>query len=276
MTVNPLTEFFEAIRSPMTKDRYRRRLHIFLTRIRSEGADLNESASSFAVRAKGDPSWFSKSKCLDSGLLLVATSFGVIAALNLATYLIGPQKVLAELAAYGWGMFTSIIVFDSWGTVGGLLGVVAFFIPLLAATRKEERKELSTFFAAGNVVCGYAAFVVWNIFLSGGQLGYGASSIPIAAQSVLFCLSIFALARMAREKVESPVSWLPRSYFAMVYLVIISSTLPLVLLLQPIFVPTNAYNWQAHELAFLLGLAATSVYIWKVRDRNFRQSSKSS
>jgi hypothetical protein len=267
--VDPLPEFFETIRPSTIRNRYVRGLCSFLAHIKNETADSKEGDSRFAVRAKSDPSRLSKSKYFDFGLRRVATSFAIIAGLNLVTSLIGPQKLLAELAAYKWGMFTSIIVFDSWGTVGGLLGVVVLFIPLLAAARGDERKELSNFFVGGTVVCGYAAFVVWNVFLGGGKLGYGASSIPIAAQSVLFCLSIFGLARMASENVESSNSWLPRSFFAMVYFVIISSTLVLVLLLQPIFVPTNAYNWQAHELAFLLGLAVTSIYCWKVRNRKF-------
>lgn len=175
---------------------------------------LKDRISSFAVRANGDPSWLAKSR--ESGLLRVAASFALIAVFNIATFLIGPQKVLAELDHSSLGAFTAFIVFDSWGTIGGLLGVVALFIPLLAAERPEERKVLASFFVSGSVLFGYAAFVIWNIFLGGGSLGYGTSSIPIAAQSILFCISIFGLIRMAREKWKSSVSWLPSSFFALV------------------------------------------------------------
>lgn len=199
-----------------------------------------------------------------SGALQVAGFFVLIAGLNVATYLVGPQQVLVELKNSAFGKFVSIIEFDSWGTIGGLLGVVALFTPVLAATRSEERKELAAFFMIGSAACGYAAFALWNIFLADGNLGYGTSTIPIAAQSILFCVSIFGLVRMAREEEHIVTSGLPRSFFALVYLVVISSTLLLVLLLQPIFVPTNSYNWQAHEFAFLLGLSATAVYVWKV------------
>lgn len=55
--VDALTEFFEAILSPLTKDRYEKRLDIFLRFIESEGSDLRDRAASFARKAREDPAW---------------------------------------------------------------------------------------------------------------------------------------------------------------------------------------------------------------------------
>src|SRR5579872_5676453 len=55
--VDPLMEFFEAIRSPLTKDRYEHRLDIFLRHSNIPGEDLRQRASFFAKKAKGDLPW---------------------------------------------------------------------------------------------------------------------------------------------------------------------------------------------------------------------------
>jgi len=56
VAVDPLTEFFDAIKSPMTKDRYEKRLDIFLKHIGSEGSTLKERAADFASKAQ-DTKW---------------------------------------------------------------------------------------------------------------------------------------------------------------------------------------------------------------------------
>jgi hypothetical protein len=197
---------------------------------------------------------------LDSGFVWVIASFALIAALNLLTYLAGQQQILGFMAGSRWWTLASVAVFDSWGTIGGLLGVVALFVPFLLAVKTSERKRLSAFFVVTSVGCGYAASLIWTLFLGGGTLGYGASAIPIAAQSVLFGLSIFGLIQMASGKREGGAERFSRYFFPTVYLVIIVSTLALILAVQPIFIPTELYNWQAHELAFLMGLATTAIY----------------
>ncbi len=55
--VDPLTEFFESIRSPMTKNRYERRLDLFLKWIKADGENLSQRARTFATRAKAEPAW---------------------------------------------------------------------------------------------------------------------------------------------------------------------------------------------------------------------------
>ena len=52
-----LTEFYDAIKSPVTKEKYERRLDLFLRHIRVEGSTFNKRASSFARKAKVDNQW---------------------------------------------------------------------------------------------------------------------------------------------------------------------------------------------------------------------------
>ena len=54
--LDPLTEFFDAINSPVTRDRYEKRLDLFLKHIRMEGSTFEERARKFASRAR-DAQW---------------------------------------------------------------------------------------------------------------------------------------------------------------------------------------------------------------------------
>jgi hypothetical protein len=54
--LEPLTEFFDAIRSPLTKDRYERRLGFFFKFLKLEG-DLKAQARAFCSKAKLDSPW---------------------------------------------------------------------------------------------------------------------------------------------------------------------------------------------------------------------------
>ncbi|MCP8317805.1 MAG: hypothetical protein H3Z51_13240 [archaeon] len=56
ITVDPLTEFFDAIKNPLTKDRYTKRLDLFLKHIGIEGSTLKERAKKFADKAR-DTQW---------------------------------------------------------------------------------------------------------------------------------------------------------------------------------------------------------------------------
>lgn len=52
-----MTEFFDAIRSPVTKKKYEKRLDLFFRDVGIEGADLKARARSFAKLAKSDNQW---------------------------------------------------------------------------------------------------------------------------------------------------------------------------------------------------------------------------
>jgi hypothetical protein len=55
--VDPNKEFFEATRSPLTKDRCERRLDLFFKHINADGSTLKQRAVSFSKKAKSDSSW---------------------------------------------------------------------------------------------------------------------------------------------------------------------------------------------------------------------------
>jgi integrase len=55
--VEPLTEFFDAIKSPLTKDRYEKRIDLFFRYLKIEGSDVKARARSFARKAKTDNDW---------------------------------------------------------------------------------------------------------------------------------------------------------------------------------------------------------------------------
>ncbi len=55
--VEPLTEFFDAIRSPITKVKYEKRLDLFFRDVGIQGSDLRNRARSFARHAKLDNQW---------------------------------------------------------------------------------------------------------------------------------------------------------------------------------------------------------------------------
>ena len=56
LPVEPLTEFFDAIRSPLTKDRYEKRLDLFFKHLSIGGSTLRERAKTFASKAR-DIQW---------------------------------------------------------------------------------------------------------------------------------------------------------------------------------------------------------------------------
>lgn len=49
--VDPLTEFFDAIKNPLTRDRYEKRLALFFKHLQLEGS-LKDQARTFAKKAK--------------------------------------------------------------------------------------------------------------------------------------------------------------------------------------------------------------------------------
>jgi hypothetical protein len=56
LTVEPLTEFFDAIRNSITKGRYEKRLDLFFRYMGIDGSTLQDRARSFTTKAK-DPQW---------------------------------------------------------------------------------------------------------------------------------------------------------------------------------------------------------------------------
>jgi hypothetical protein len=199
-----------------------------------------------------------------SGLIWVIAAFASLIALNLITLALGRSQVLAVLNAHPAGALVSPFVFDSWGTIGGLGGIVLLFAPVLFGTPVSQRRALSFFFIAASIGIGELSIILWDAFYdTTGFFGSGSSAIAITGQGVIFALAIFGLLRLARQDTRrlgalSSHWWYS---FAIIYSTLILTSLWFVLSLEPIFVPTLLYNWQAHEFGFLFGAAATVAYV---------------
>ncbi len=198
-----------------------------------------------------------------SGLKLVIMAFGTLIAINLVTLALGRSQVLTDLNEGPAGALLAPLVFDSWGTLAGLGGIVLLFSPVLFGTPVSQRRVLSVFFLTSSIVIGVLAALIWDAFYDNtGLYGSGASSIAITAQAVIFALAIVGLVRLARQDTRrlgalSSHWWYS---FLVIYITLILTTLWFILSLEPIFIPTLLYNWRAHEIGFFLGAGVTFVY----------------
>ncbi|MDA4112851.1 MAG: hypothetical protein OK474_02275 [Thaumarchaeota archaeon] len=200
----------------------------------------------------------------ESGLIWVIVAFVSLIVLNLITLAMGRSQVLAVLNAHPAGALISPFVFDSWGTIGGLGGIVLLFAPVLFGTPVSQRRALSFFFIAASIGIGEFAVVLWDAFYdTTGLFGSGSSAIAITGQGVIFALSIFGLLRLAGQDTRrlGPLSSHWWYSFAIIYSTLILTSLWFVLSLEPIFIPTLLYNWRVHEFGFLFGAAATVGYM---------------
>jgi hypothetical protein len=204
----------------------------------------------------------------ESGLVWVVVGFGALIALNLMTLEIGPSGILQDLNLRPGGVLVSVFVFDSWGTTGGLAGVVVLFVPVLFAIPRARRFSFSIFFLLASIGSGIVANVIWSYFYNpGGAIGAGSSSIAISGQGIIFAMSILGIIKLGLTRKNegttradiSAREW--RQFYLIVYLTLIVSTLYFVIILEPIYIPTLLYNWRVHEIAFGLAIAATAVFI---------------
>jgi hypothetical protein len=193
----------------------------------------------------------------------VLAGFLILAGLNVATFLAGPGWILSVLDSHPWGSLMTSFVFDSWGTVAGLLGAVVLFVPVSLGTPARQRPFLSIFFFVASLIVGVASSLVWNVlFGAGGPPSYGSSAIDIAAQSIIFTAALFALIQsfVASEEKQQRDPYV-RNSFRIIYATLVATTLWFILFLQPIFTPTVLFNWRVHEIAFLVGMVITGAFI---------------
>ena len=198
----------------------------------------------------------------------VVLGFSSLAIVNVATLLLGPFRILVALNNSPLGVFVSWTVFDSWGTIYGLLGVVLLFIPVLLGAEPSERRSLAKFFLFGSLIIGVGVSVLWSqLYKSGnGLIPFGSSSIDIVAQSFIFTLSISSLiglfaSRQITPQLTKEDATRKRNSFAIIYSVLIGTTLWFIFVLEPIFVPSNEFNWRVHEFGFIAGVLASVVYL---------------
>ena len=196
------------------------------------------------------------------GLIIVLSGFASIVILNLLTLELGPSKVLANYVQgnHPWGILLSFSVFDSWGSIIGLLGVIPLFVPILIGKKDRHKIRVSTFFVGASMVLGILASVVWDMLheSTGISVAYGASGIAIVALSIIFSESCILITQTLRATERASSS--TRSALIIVYLTLILTSLWFVLFIQPIFIPSNQYNWQVHEFGFGIGIISTLVF----------------
>ncbi len=213
---------------------------------------------------------------IGSGLIWVVAGFSILIGVNLLTLALGTNGILLDLNSRSWGDLVSVFVFDSWGTTGGLAGLVVLFVPVLFGVPASKRPGLSIFFLFGSLASGIMANVLWSSYYKqGGPIGAGSSSIAIGGQGILFALSILGLAGLLLEmgKRETGADdaaareW--RQFFSVVYITLIVSSLYFVIVLEPIYIPTTLYNWRVHQFAFFLAIAmATAFYFGFIQKRS--------
>lgn len=198
-----------------------------------------------------------------SGLTIAIGAYGTLMVINLLTLALGRSEVLTELNRTPAGAVLAPLVFDSWGTLAGLGGVVLLFSPVLFGTPVAARRNLSVFFVAAGISIGILAALLWDAFYDNTPYyGSGGSSMAISAQAVVFALAIVGIVRLARQDTRrlGPLSSHWWYSFLAIYVTLILTTLWFVLSLEPIFIPTLLYNWRAHEIGFLLAVAVTFLY----------------
>ncbi|MDA4122533.1 MAG: hypothetical protein OK456_05060 [Thaumarchaeota archaeon] len=206
---------------------------------------------------------------IGSGLVWVVVGFSILIGVNLLTLALGTNAILLDLNSRSWGDLASVFVFDSWGTAGGLAGLVVLFVPVLFGVPASKRPGLSIFFLFGSLVSGIIANVLWSSYYKqGGPIGAGSSSIALGGQGILFALSILGLARLLLETgtrgtgADDVTAREWRQFFSVVYLTLIVSALYFVIILEPIYIPTALYNWRVHQFAFLLAIAMATAFFF--------------
>ena len=201
-----------------------------------------------------------------TNLNIPLAGFLLLAALNATTFLVGPATVLAYFQGSTVGAVLANFVFDSPGTLAGLLGSILLFAPVLLGTPTNQRKSLSAYFLFASIGLGVASSLFWDIHFGNGPPSYGASGIDISAQSIIFTLSIFGIIQSFYRNDVQTDRYVKNS-FRIIYATLIVTTIWFIIFLEPIFVPTTQYNWRVHEIAFLLGITLTTIYYAAVNIR---------
>ena len=182
------------------------------------------------------------------------------------TLVLGPSRVLVDYMQgnYPWGILLSFSVFDSWGSIIGLLGVIPLFAPILIGKKNSQKISVSIFFVAASLGLGIVASTVWDFFheSAGSTVAYGGSAIAVVALSIIFSESCILLTQDLIVKKRAYGS--TNSALMIVYLTLILSSLWFILFIQPIFLPSNQYNWQVHEYGFVLGILSTLAFEYMI------------
>jgi hypothetical protein len=200
------------------------------------------------------------------GIPLIIVGYLVVIALNLWTLQLGPATVVYHLSLLPYGGLLSIIVFDSWGTVGGLLGIILFYGVVVYGTVEKRRLEVSLYLLFSTILFATIAGLIYDRFFDNTKflgtllIAAGASTVAEAGMGAVIVLLLAAILRIfSRWRSGEKASLIVKkwAYLDVSFLIL---ALTFVFVLQPFYIPTTAYNWRSHELAFALGVIATMFY----------------
>lgn len=195
--------------------------------------------------------WFSA-----SGISLVIFTFSVLVFLNVLTLGVGTQRVYDVLNMNPQTAFLSFTIYDSPGTIGGLVGVAAIFSVLsffkFLITGQASNSRAITFVIT-SLVIGVASQVVWNSCCNtGNTFPAGSSAIDFAALACLVVYSTTDCVRLLKMDADRKSRLWADSRLTALYFVLVAAMLLLFALsIQPIYVPTDRFNWRVHEYSFV-------------------------
>lgn len=195
--------------------------------------------------------WYSS-----NGLSFVITIFLALALLNSFTLFIGAERVYDVLIAQSYTAFLSFVIYDSPGTIAGLLGVIAIFSVLSLFTYlllgRRSRSRAWTFILT-SMVAGVGSQAIWNSCCNvGGAFPAGSSAVDFAALACLVVYSLSDSVRFLRMNVDrNSRLWVDSKLTAFYFILVGIMLIFFALIIQPIYLPTIRYNWQVHEFAFV-------------------------
>jgi hypothetical protein len=203
---------------------------------------------------------------MESGIPFVVLVYSAIVCFSLFTLSLGPVRVVYALSGFSWGGLLSVFVFDSWGTAFGLLGMIEFYGIVVLATERSRRLEMSLFLLFSTIVMAISAELLWDkffdttTFLGRMIIAAGASTVAISGEGAVIVISIVGLANLIKSRLWRRERGLSVGWIAL-YSAVIVPNLLFLFYLEPIYVPTTLYNWEAHAIAFVLGVVATALYL---------------
>jgi len=227
------------------------------------GSESDEIASATVLIRRG---W---NAIKNSGFPLIAMVYLVLIGFSIETMELGSVNTVFSLSHYWWGGLASILVFDSWGTAVGLVGILAPYAIVILGVQATDRRAVSMFLLLSSLVSAILADVLWDGFVDneifdGVKLvASGESTIPLAGEGAVVVFSIvglLAVSRLDRRRLNRLKTY-GLFWLKVLYVMMIAEAILYVVFLQPIFTPVQGYNWQAHEFSFLIGIALTSAFV---------------
>lgn len=200
-----------------------------------------------------------------SGIHFVIATFTTLAIINVLTFVVGTQKVYSALNSDAYTAFLSFVIYDTPGTIAGLLGVAVIFSVLslfsFLLVGKVSRSR-AFFFITISMVTGVASQIAWNSCCNEvGGFPAGSSAIDFAALACLVVYSLADSARLFRLNADRKSRlWLDSKLTAFYFILVAGMLILYAVYIQPIYLPTIRYNWLVHEFAFLSAVLVSGFF----------------